>query len=70
MRQDEIETLAAAVASGLVVELVRLTGAPVPEGAARILADMAARDIRTGIASLTAVRVEAQAASVADLRTR
>lgn len=70
MRNDEIEQLAASVAGSLVVELARLQGSPLAAGLAQVLADRAAQELRAGIASLSAVRVEAQEATVSDLRTR
>lgn len=70
MRQDEVEVIAATIAGDLVVELVRLTGAPLPAGVTQVLAARARRLLTREIARATAARIDASTASFADLRRR
>jgi len=70
MRQDELEVIAATIAGDLVVELVRLTGAPLPAGVTQALAARARRLLTRELARASALRVDASTATYADLRKR
>jgi len=70
MNQADIEAAAAELAGDLVVELVRFAGIRVPPEVTQRLAQVARRGITRALAKATAVKVEAQTASVADYRRR
>ena len=70
MRQDQIEEAAAEIAGDLVVELVRVGGVRLPPEVTQRLAQVARRGITRALARITAVKVQAQTATVTDLRTR
>ena len=70
MRQDQIEEAAAEIAGDLVVELVRFGGVRLPPEVTQRLAQVARRGLVNALARMTAVKVQAQTASVTDLRTR
>ena len=70
MRQDQIEEAAAEIAGDLVVELLRFGGVRLPPEVTQRLAQVARRGITRALARMTAVKVQAQTASVTDLRTR
>lgn len=70
MRQDHIEEAAAEIAGDLVVELVRFGGVRLPPEVTQRLAQVARRGITRALARMTAVKVQAQTATVTDLRTR
>ena len=70
MRQDHIEEAAAEIAGDLVVELLRFGGVRLPPEVTQRLAQVARRGITRALARMTAVKVQAQTASVTDLRTR
>lgn len=70
MRQDQIEEAAAEIAGDLVVELVRVGGVRLPPEVTQRLAQVARRGITRALARMTAVKVQAQTATVTDLRTR
>ena len=70
MRQDQIEEAAAEIAGDLVVELLRVGGVRLPPEVTQRLAQVARRGITRALSRMTAVKVQAQTASVTDLRTR
>lgn len=70
MRQDQIEEAAAEIAGDLVVELLRFGGVRLPPEVTQRLAQVARRGITRALARMTAVKVQAQTATVTDLRTR
>ena len=70
MRQDQIEEAAAEIAGDLVVELVRVGGVRLPPEVTQRLAQVARRGITRALARMTALKVQAQTATVTDLRTR
>lgn len=70
MRQDQIEEAAAEIAGDLVVELLRFGGVRLPPEVTQRLAQVARRGLVKALARMTAVNVQAQTASVTDLRTR
>lgn len=70
MRQDQIEEAAAEIAGDLVVELLRVGGVRLPPEVTQRLAQVARRGITRALARMTALKVQAQTATVTDLRTR
>ena len=70
MRQDHIEEAAAEIAGDLVVELLRFGGVRLPPEVTQRLAQVARRGITRALARMTALKVQAQTATVTDLRTR
>lgn len=70
MRQDQIEEAAAEIAGDLVVELLRVGGVRLPPKVTQRLAQVARRGLVKALARMTAVKVQAQTATVTDLRTR
>lgn len=70
MRQDQIEEAAAEIAGDLVVELLRVGGVRLPPEVTQRLAQVARRGLVKALSRMTAVKVQAQTASVTDLRTR
>jgi len=70
MRQDELEVVAAEIAGALVAELTRAVGVRVPPEVTARLAAVARKGVVRGLSRLSAVRIEADTAKVADLRTR
>jgi len=70
VRQDHIEEAAAEIAGDLVVELLRFGGVRLPPEVTQRLAQVARRGITRALARMTAVQVQAQTATVTDMRTR